>query len=123
MFLIQHLVYHFICVDALVVLLCLSIYEFYPTGFASTFLLESERVSMAGNYKPSFAQKVRGNTAVNLARPTCLNFKTKTNLRRVEDLQMLSEIGFKTENIIGVAEIRNRSIDITCKTREKVLEL
>ena len=78
---------------------------------------------MAGNYKPSFAQRVRGNTAVNLARPTCLNFKTKTNLRRVEILQMLSEISFKTENLIGVAEMRNRSIDITCKTRENVLEL
>ena len=52
---------------------------------------------MAGNYKPSFAQRVRGNTAVNLARPTCLNFETKTNLRRVEILQMLSEISFKTE--------------------------
>ena len=78
---------------------------------------------MAGNYKPSFAQKVRGNTAVNLKRPTCLNFKTKTNLRRVEILQMLSEISFKTENLIGVAEMKNRSIDITCKTRENVLEL
>ena len=78
---------------------------------------------MAGNYKPSFAQRIRGNTAVNLARPTCLNFKTMTNLRRVKILQMLSEISFKTENIIGVAEMRNRSIDITCKTRENVLEL
>ena len=77
---------------------------------------------MAGNYKPSFAQKVRGNTAINLARPTCLNSKTKTNLRRVEVLKMLSERSFKVENLIGVAEMRNRSIDITCKTRENVLE-
>ena len=68
-------------------------------------------------------QRVRGNTAVNLARPTCLNFKTKTNLRRVEILQMLSEISFKIENLIGVAEMRNRTIDITCKTRENVLKL
>ena len=44
-------------------------------------------------------------------------------LRRVEILQMLSEISFKTENLIAVAEMRNRSIDITCKTRENVLEL
>ena len=65
---------------------------------------------MAGNYKPSFAQRVRGNTAVNLARPTCLNFKTKTNLRRVEILQMLSEISFKTENLIGVAEMRTEAL-------------
>ena len=36
---------------------------------------------------------------------------------------MLSEISFKTENLIGVAEMKNRSIDITCKTRENVLEL
>ena len=78
---------------------------------------------MAGNYQPSFAQRVRGNTAVHLARKTFLNFKTKTNLRRVEILQMLSEISFKTENLIGFAEMRNRSIDITSKTRENVLEL
>ena len=50
---------------------------------------------MAGNYKPSFSQRIRGNTAVNLARPTCLNFKTKTNLRRVEVLQMLSKKALK----------------------------
>ena len=36
---------------------------------------------------------------------------------------MLTEISFKTENLIGVAEMRNRSIDIRCKTRENVLEL
>ena len=53
---------------------------------------------MAGNYKPSFAQRVRGNKAVNLAGPTYLDFQTKTNLRRIEVLQMLSEINFKTEN-------------------------
>ena len=76
---------------------------------------------MAGNYKPSFDQKVRSDTAVNLARPTCLNFKTKTNLRRIEVLQILSKITFKTKN--GVAQMRNRSIDITCKTRENLLEL
>ena len=52
-----------------------------------------------------------------------LNFKTNTNLRRVEELQMLSETNFKTENLIAVAEIRSRSMDITCKTRENVLEL
>ena len=50
---------------------------------------------MTGNYQPFFAQILRGNTAVNLARPTCLNFKTKTNLRKVEVLQMLSEINLK----------------------------
>ena len=78
---------------------------------------------MSGNCKPSFAQRVRGNTAVNLARPTCVNFKTKTNERRVEVLQMVSEISLKTENLMGIADMRNRSIDITCKTREIVLEL
>ena len=36
---------------------------------------------------------------------------------------MLSEINVKTENLIGVAKMRNRSIDITCKTKENVLEL
>ena len=52
---------------------------------------------MAGNYKPSFVQRVRGSTArINPAGPKNLNFKTKINLRRVEvfHLQMLSEINF-----------------------------
>ena len=44
-------------------------------------------------------------------------------LRRVEVLQMLSELIFKTENLIGLAEMKIRSIDITCKTSENVLEL
>ena len=36
---------------------------------------------------------------------------------------MLSEINFETENLIGVAEMRNRSIDITCKILGNVLKL
>ena len=88
------------------------------------YVIRVERVSVAGNYKKlSFSQRVRGNTAVNLASTTCQNFKTKTNLRCAELLQTLSERNLKNENLIGVAEMRNRSIDITCKTKENVLEL
>ena len=36
---------------------------------------------------------------------------------------MSSEINFKTENLIRAAEMRNRSINITCKTGENILEL
>ena len=36
---------------------------------------------------------------------------------------MLSEISFKIENLIEVAEMKNRSIDKTRKRRENVLEL
>ena len=36
---------------------------------------------------------------------------------------MLTELNFKTENLIGVAEMRSRSIDIMYQTRENVVEL
>ena len=49
-------------------------------------------------------------------------FQNKNKLKRVEVLEMLAEINFKTENLIGVAEMRNRSINIKCKTRKNVLE-
>ena len=60
---------------------------------------------------------------MSLKRPTCLNLKTKSNLRRHEILDLLKELHYDTRKLIGVAEMKSRSIDITCKSREHVLEL
>ena len=72
--------------------------------------------------KPTFAQQV-GGTAKNLKRPNCLNFKTKSYLKRLEIIEMLKHIEYPTNELVGVAEMKGRSIDITCRTRENVLEL
>ena len=72
--------------------------------------------------KPTFAQQF-GGTAKNLKRPNCLNFKTKSNLKRHEIIEMLKHIEYPTNKLIGVAEVKGRSIDLTCRTRENVLEL
>ena len=72
--------------------------------------------------KPTFVQQV-GGTAKNLKRPNCLNFKTKSNLKRLEIIEILKHIEYPTDKLVGVAEMKSRSIDITCRTRENVLEL
>ena len=69
--------------------------------------------------KPTFAQQV-GGTAKNLKRPNCSNFKTKSNLKRHEIIEMLKHIEYPTDKLVGVAEMKGRSIDITCRTRENV---
>ena len=70
---------------------------------------------------PSFAERVRGSSQI--SRPNCLNFKTKSNLRRYEVVEFLQKMNFSKSKLIGVGEIKGRSIDITCKTRHNVLEL
>jgi len=52
-----------------------------------------------------------------------LNFKTKSNLKRPEVINLLQGIEFPKAKLVGIREMKNRSIDITCTNREKVLEL
>ena len=72
---------------------------------------------------PTFAERVKNSVESRLKRPTCLNLKTKSNLKRHEVIDLLNELNFDSGKLIGVAEMRSRSIDITCKKRENVLEL
>ena len=72
---------------------------------------------------PTFAERVKNSVGSRLKRPTCLNLKTKSNLKRHEVIDLLNELNFDSGKLIGVAEMRSRSIDITCKKRENVLEL
>ena len=71
----------------------------------------------------TFAERVNNSVEGRLKRPTCLNLKTKSNLKRHEVIDLLNELNFDSGKLIGVAEMRSRSIDITCKKRENILEL
>ena len=71
----------------------------------------------------TFAERVKNSVEGRLKRPTCLNLKTKSNLKRHEVIELLNELNFDRGKLIGVAEMRSRSIDITCKKREITLEL
>ena len=71
----------------------------------------------------TFAERIKGATMATLKRPNRLNLKTKSNLGRHEIVEFLKEIKFETRKLVGVAEMKSRSIDITCKTRQNILEL
>ena len=72
---------------------------------------------------PTFAERVKNSVEGRLKRPTRLNLKTKSNLKRHEVIDLLNELNFDSGKPIGMAEMRSRSIDITCKKRENILEL
>ena len=75
------------------------------------------------NGKSTFAAVTRARGSSQLERPNCLNFKMKDNMKRFEVLEMLKELKFPLSKLVGLAEMKSRSIDITCKKREYVLEL
>ena len=68
---------------------------------------------------PTFADRVKGTSKSNLKRPTCLNFRTKTNLKGHEVIELLKEINFEPQKLEGVAEMKSRSIDITSPMKFK----
>ena len=72
---------------------------------------------------PTYVARVKNDSKIALERPTCLNFRTKTNMKRNEIIKLLKSINYAIENVMGIAEMKNKSIDITCKTRANVLEL
>ena len=69
---------------------------------------------------PTLEDRVRG--VSKLQKPTCLNFKTKRNLRH-EIVELLKDMKFPTAEIIEIADMKGRSVDVTCKPREDVLKL
>ena len=101
-------------------------YKLQWLGVASVFkrlyLRKDVLFTMSTNL-PTFAERVKNSVGSRLKRPTCLNLKTKSNLKRHEVIDLLNELNFDSGKLIGVAEMRSRSIDITCKKRENVLEL
>ena len=71
---------------------------------------------------PTFAERVKNSVKGRLKRSTCLNLKPKSNLKRHEVIDLLNELNFDSGKLIGVAEMRSRSI-ISCKKRENILKL
>ena len=72
---------------------------------------------------PRFASVARARGSSQLKRPNCLNFQTKDNIKRIEVLKLLKRVSYPITKLVGVANMKSRSINITCKTREYVLEL
>ena len=70
----------------------------------------------------TFAERVKGKEKFSLRRPNCLHFKTKANLKRHEVIDLLKEKKFEREKF-GVAKMKNKKIDITCKNRKYLLKL
>ena len=65
--------------------------------------------------KPTFAQQVGGSMKA-LKRPNYLNFKTKSNLKRHEAIEMLKQIDYPVSKFVGLAKIKGGSIGVTCRT-------
>ena len=52
-----------------------------------------------------------------------MNFKTKSNLKQCETFEFLQKMNFLKSKLVGIGEVKGRSIDVTCKTRENIIEL
>ena len=98
--------------------LCLRQLQQYEDAYTESVAHDG---NMSVTQGPSFAERVRGSSQI--SRPNCLNFKTKSNLRRYEVIEFLQKMNFSKSKLVGVGEMKGRSIDITCKTRHNVLEL
>ena len=57
------------------------------------------------------------------SRPNCLNIKSKVPLKREDMCQVIEKDGFSLKKIVGIAELKGSSMDITCQTRQNALEL
>ena len=76
--------------------------------------------------KVDFANIVKSQSQTKeIKTPTCLNFVTKTAIKRSDDVEKLKELKYPLSNVIGIAEMRGKgsSFDITCKIRQNVLQL
>ena len=72
---------------------------------------------------PTFASVARARGSSELKRPNCLNFQTKDNIKKMKVLEWLKSINYPVTKLVGIADMKSRSIDITCKTTQYVVEL
>ncbi|XP_078489414.1 uncharacterized protein LOC144746232 [Ciona intestinalis] len=73
--------------------------------------------------KASFARVVSTQKINMFKRPNCLSFKTEKQIKRHEVMDILKKIGFERKKIQGITEMKGTKIDVTCSSRENVLEL
>ena len=90
---------------------------------ASSCLVSSKKMQSL-----SYAQTVKGNCVSHSfeskpRRPNCLNFRHKQIMKRQEAITFLKQLQYSILKMTGVAEMKARTIDVTCKTRKDVLEL
>ena len=73
--------------------------------------------------RPSFANVVKNSKESKVERPNCLNFKHRNVSKRNEAIEFIKNLQFSKSQLLGVAEMPGKSIDVTCKSCNDVLEL
>ena len=73
--------------------------------------------------RPSYANIVKNSKEFKVERPNCLNFKHSNVSKRNEAIEFIKNLQFSKSKLLGVAEMPGKSIDVTCKSRDDVLEL
>jgi len=95
--------------------------------FAAAVFLTCKFASMSAEHaltRPTFTSSVSNeNKETRMKRLTCLNFKSKIYMKRNAALELIKKLNFPLTKMIGIAEMRYNSIDVTCKTREDILTL
>ena len=86
---------------------------FYNDILSSNFMAE----------RPSFANVVKNSKESKVKRPNCLNLKHKNVSKRNEAIEFIKNLQFLKSKLLGVAEMPGKSIDVTCRSRDGVLEL
>nr|CAB3265821.1 gag-like protein [Phallusia mammillata] len=71
----------------------------------------------------SYAQATVKSAGSALRRPNCLSFKADRMLKREDLWKLLKEIDFPIKKVLGIAEMKGTQVDVTCTTRQNVLEL
>ena len=73
--------------------------------------------------RTSFANVVKNSKESMVEKPNCLNFKHRNVSKRYEAIDFIKNLQFSKSKLLGVAEMPGKSIDVTCKSRDDVLEL
>ena len=70
----------------------------------------------------SYVSAARGIARV-FPRPNCLLFRSDRHLKREDIWKLMEEIQFSLKKLVGIVEIKGSNVDVTCQTRENVLEI
>ena len=70
--------------------------------------------------RPSFASMVKNSRKAKVERANCLNFKHRNVSKRNEVIEFIKNLLFPKSKTLDVAEMSEKSIDVTCKNRDDV---